>query len=84
MSFASRRRRFDRGSAGIRVVSSADFFCRPNRPRSTWPGGVVSFTFDDFPRSAWSNGGAVLEEYDVRGTYYAAMGLAGTARIISA
>ncbi|HTQ34674.1 MAG TPA: polysaccharide deacetylase family protein [Stellaceae bacterium] len=43
------------------------------------PGGAVSFTFDDFPRSAWTNGGAILEEYGCRGTYYAAMGLAGTA-----
>ena len=42
-----------------------------------WRGGVVSFTFDDFPRSAWINGGAVLEERDLRGTYYVAMGLAG-------
>jgi peptidoglycan/xylan/chitin deacetylase (PgdA/CDA1 family) len=43
-----------------------------------WPGGVVSFTFDDFPRSAWANGGPILEEYGARGTYYTAMGLAGT------
>jgi len=74
MSFASRR-----VSIAARLVREfGGFFCtRPAKVR--WPGGVVSFTFDDFPRSAWSNGGAVLEEYDVRGTYYAAMGLAGTA-----
>jgi peptidoglycan/xylan/chitin deacetylase (PgdA/CDA1 family) len=47
--------------------------------RIGWPGGVVSFTFDDFPRSAWVNGGAILEKYDRRGTYYTAMGLAETA-----
>jgi peptidoglycan/xylan/chitin deacetylase (PgdA/CDA1 family) len=48
------------------------------RPRTIeWPGGVVSFTFDDFPRSAWLAGGAVLERCGVRGTYYTAMGLAG-------
>jgi peptidoglycan/xylan/chitin deacetylase (PgdA/CDA1 family) len=53
------------------------FLC--TRPaRIDWPGGVVSFTFDDFPRSAWVNGGAILEKYDRRGTYYTAMGLAGT------
>lgn len=46
--------------------------------RVDWPGGVVSFTFDDFPRSAWTEGGAILEQHDCRGTYYAAMGLAGT------
>ena len=35
----------------------------------------VSFTFDDFPRSAYLAGGAILRSYDVFGTYYAAMGL---------
>lgn len=49
-----------------------------------WPGGVVSFTFDDFPRSAWVNGGAILEKYDRRGTYYAAMGMAGTSNNLGA
>jgi peptidoglycan/xylan/chitin deacetylase (PgdA/CDA1 family) len=38
---------------------------------------LVSFTFDDFPRSAWTAGGKVLAEYGVRGTYYAALGLMG-------
>ena len=36
---------------------------------------IVSFTFDDFPRSAVQVGGAILKSYGVRGTYYAAMGL---------
>lgn len=40
-------------------------------------GPVVSFTFDDFPRSALTNGGAVLKSYGACGTYYAAMGLMG-------
>jgi peptidoglycan/xylan/chitin deacetylase (PgdA/CDA1 family) len=42
------------------------------------PGGAVSFTFDDFPRSAFTAGGAILEKYGVRGTYYAALDLAGS------
>jgi peptidoglycan/xylan/chitin deacetylase (PgdA/CDA1 family) len=42
-------------------------------------GPIVSFTFDDFPRSAASAGAAVLECFGVRGTYYAAMGLMNTA-----
>jgi len=41
-------------------------------------GGAVSFSFDDFPKSALATGGAILEKYGVRGTYYAAVGLAGT------
>jgi peptidoglycan/xylan/chitin deacetylase (PgdA/CDA1 family) len=53
------------------------------RPISlAWPGGVVSFTFDDFPKSALAIGGRILERYNVRGTYYAAMKLAGTNDIL--
>ena len=39
--------------------------------------GVVSFTFDDFPRSAFHCGGDILRCHGVRGTYYASMGLEG-------
>jgi peptidoglycan/xylan/chitin deacetylase (PgdA/CDA1 family) len=38
-------------------------------------GPVVSFTFDDFPRTALSTGGAILEKYGARGTYYVTLGL---------
>jgi peptidoglycan/xylan/chitin deacetylase (PgdA/CDA1 family) len=38
-------------------------------------GPIVSFTFDDFPRTAYSTGGAILEANGARGTYYAACGL---------
>lgn len=37
--------------------------------------GIVSFTFDDFPRSALHCGGDILRCHGVRGTYYASMGL---------
>lgn len=40
-------------------------------------GPIVSFTFDDFPRSALKTGGTILRSYDACGTYYAAMGLMG-------
>ena len=36
---------------------------------------IVSFTFDDFPRSALHAGGAILREFGARGTYYVALGL---------
>ena len=39
---------------------------------------IVSFTFDDFPRSAYLVGGKILEEFGARGTYYTAFGLVGT------
>lgn len=41
-------------------------------------GPIVSFSFDDFPRSAYATGGAILKNCGVRGTYYAAVGLMNT------
>jgi peptidoglycan/xylan/chitin deacetylase (PgdA/CDA1 family) len=40
----------------------------------------VSFTFDDFPKSALATGGSILERHAARGTYYASLKLAGTER----
>lgn len=37
----------------------------------------ISFTFDDFPRSALHTGGAILRRYGLGGTYYASLGLMG-------
>lgn len=42
------------------------------------PRGMVSFTFDDFPRSALEIGGALLERAGHRGTFYAATAQLGT------
>jgi peptidoglycan/xylan/chitin deacetylase (PgdA/CDA1 family) len=41
-------------------------------------GPVVSFTFDDFPRSAYTIGGKILKNFAARGTFYAAFGLMNT------
>jgi peptidoglycan/xylan/chitin deacetylase (PgdA/CDA1 family) len=38
--------------------------------------GVISFTFDDFPKSALTAGGSILERYGARGTYYTSANLA--------
>jgi peptidoglycan/xylan/chitin deacetylase (PgdA/CDA1 family) len=38
---------------------------------------LISFTFDDFPHSAWSNGGRILEEHAATGTFYASLELMG-------
>lgn len=46
------------------------FLIRPRRP-------LISFTFDDFPQSALRTGGAILNQFGVAGTYYAALGLMG-------
>lgn len=51
---------------------------RTQPARVGWPGGIASFTFDDFPKSALAVGGAILGEHGFRGTYYAAMKMAGT------
>jgi len=49
---------------------------KPFAMRNTTP--LVSFTFDDVPASACSNGAAILEQHGVRGTYYIAAGTCGT------
>lgn len=36
---------------------------------------IVSFTFDDYPQSAWTVAGRILNDHGVRGTYYTALGL---------
>jgi peptidoglycan/xylan/chitin deacetylase (PgdA/CDA1 family) len=38
---------------------------------------VISFTFDDFPQTALSVGGAILRKYNLAGTYYVSLDLAG-------
>ncbi|MBN2323602.1 MAG: polysaccharide deacetylase family protein [Spirochaetes bacterium] len=38
----------------------------------------ISFSFDDFPHSAFTNGSSVLEKYGVHGTFFVSMGLLGT------
>jgi peptidoglycan/xylan/chitin deacetylase (PgdA/CDA1 family) len=47
---------------------------QPFRLRNDGP--MVSFTFDDAPISAATRGAGMLEEYDARGTFYVAGGLA--------
>jgi peptidoglycan/xylan/chitin deacetylase (PgdA/CDA1 family) len=41
-------------------------------------GPYVSFTFDDFPRSAFTEGADILEGFGAHATYYVAMGLMNT------
>jgi peptidoglycan/xylan/chitin deacetylase (PgdA/CDA1 family) len=41
------------------------------------PVPLVSFTFDDFPRSAFLEAGSILSRHGARGTYYASLGLMG-------
>ncbi len=48
----------------------------PFRLRNAGP--MVSFTFDDAPVSAATTGAGMLEEYQARGTFYVAAGIANT------
>lgn len=50
--------------------------------RRTAPKAMISFTFDDFPRSAAGAAGRMLSDYGVRGTYYAALGMMGTTTVV--
>src|SRR5580693_5675760 len=48
---------------------------KPFAMRNSAP--LVSFTFDDVPTSAYTNGATVLEQHNVRGTFYIASGILG-------
>jgi peptidoglycan/xylan/chitin deacetylase (PgdA/CDA1 family) len=39
---------------------------------------IVTFTFDDVPDSAYTNGASILEELGIHGTFYIAAGTCGT------
>ncbi len=67
-----------RASYGALVARKVGWFMRRRPGWIAWEGGVASFTFDDFPKSALTNGGAILESHGLRGTFYAALKLAGT------
>lgn len=51
------------------------FASRPRTVRTTMP--LVSFTFDDVPESAFTQGAGILEKYGVFGTFYIAGGITG-------
>jgi peptidoglycan/xylan/chitin deacetylase (PgdA/CDA1 family) len=48
---------------------------RPLAVRTTLP--LISFTFDDFPRSAFLQADPILRQYGALGTYYVSLGLMG-------
>lgn len=57
-----------------RLLSSA--YSRLASPGSG--GAIVSFTFDDFPRTALTVGGEILKTFGAQGTYYTSAGLMNT------
>ena len=54
---------------------STVFFTRRVKMRNPVP--LISFAFDDFPRSAADTAAAILDEHGIRATYYTSLGLMG-------
>jgi peptidoglycan/xylan/chitin deacetylase (PgdA/CDA1 family) len=54
---------------------SAVFFTRRVQMRNPVP--LISFAFDDFPKSAADTAAAILDEHKLRATYYTSLGLMG-------
>ena len=69
VSYLARARQRIAGEA-TRALSRRQFAVRTPVP-------LVSFTFDDFPRSAFLEAGSILRRYDILGTYYVSLSLAG-------
>jgi peptidoglycan/xylan/chitin deacetylase (PgdA/CDA1 family) len=68
-SFVARARgKYQRATA--RYLSKQPFTVLPSSP-------IISFTFDDFPRSALLKGGQILQSFGVGGTFYTSLGLIG-------
>ncbi|MBV9825874.1 MAG: polysaccharide deacetylase family protein [Alphaproteobacteria bacterium] len=65
------------GSIASHIARRLGPLLRVRPRRVSLAGGVVSFSFDDFPSNALLTGGTILEKYQARGTYYTALGLAG-------
>jgi peptidoglycan/xylan/chitin deacetylase (PgdA/CDA1 family) len=61
--------------AGVSRKMARHHRTKPFRMRNDAP--LVSFTFDDVPDSAYTNGASVLEQSGVRGTFYIAAGACG-------
>src|SRR5260370_17717072 len=57
-------------------ITARSFGRRPFAIKTETP--LISFTFDDFPRSALLTGGAILQSFGLAGTYYAPLVLMGS------
>lgn len=60
-----------------RVLRTSGYICNKRLLEREISEPIVSFTFDDFPRSALYEGGAILKRYGGAGTYFACAGLMG-------
>src|SRR5262245_55669942 len=60
---------------GVSRKAARHHCSKPFRMRNDRP--LVSFTFDDVPDSAYTNGARILEDFGARGTFYVAAGTCG-------
>src|SRR5271157_2316368 len=74
--------RWRRAAPALRLQTLASRFVSRRLAFQKSPHPIVSFTFDDFPRSALTVAGEILREYGLWGTYYASMGLAGKRTLV--
>jgi peptidoglycan/xylan/chitin deacetylase (PgdA/CDA1 family) len=63
--------------SGVLRRAARHYRSKPFAMRNSTP--LVSFTFDDVPDSAYTNGATVLENHGVHGTFYIASGTLGSA-----
>jgi len=61
---------------GRLIRDAARLFCRKQVVVRT-EAPIISFTFDDFPRSAFLEAGSILRRYAMLGTYYVSLSLMG-------
>ena len=69
-----------RASAKVRRTLANRLHRRP--VKLDLPAPIVSFTFDDAPKSAFDTGGKILREHGARGTFYVSLGLLDSRREI--
>lgn len=65
-----------RAGVSTRATRNVSFAFRPMNLAAP----IASFTFDDFPRSAWTVGGPIMAAAGVRGSYYVSGGFEGQTR----
>jgi peptidoglycan/xylan/chitin deacetylase (PgdA/CDA1 family) len=61
---------------GVLRSAARHYRSKPFVMRNSAP--LVSFTFDDVPDSAYTNGASILEQHGLRGTFYVASGILGS------
>jgi hypothetical protein len=72
----SMRKMLGRISQKFRRTASVYFHRRMVPIKSTNP--IISFSFDDAPRTAFSHGGDILKSHGAKGTYFVSLGLLGS------